>query len=107
MTRNYTAGASASLNKTITEIMRFLKDEGERPTDGLRDFLREKLGDFAVKWYRRGFNRGHRETDKRCREDRIPHVPRVLRYDATREFFTGDERSVSLKSTLKRVRGAR
>jgi len=96
---DFAAGASASLNKTITAIMEFLEHEECPPRRRLRDYLHERLGDLAVKWYRRGFNRGHRESDNQCNYGR---VPRVLRYDATREFFTGTERTVQLKSTLKK-----
>ena len=101
MKNEYAAGASKSLKKTTKAIMKFLKDSGDRPQSGLRDFLYDKLGDFAVKWYRKGFNRGHKESHKH-RTNR--KVPRTLSYDATREFFTGDERTVRLKSTLKNKR---
>jgi hypothetical protein len=43
---DYIAGASASLNKTATVIMKILEDEGKRPTRRLRAFLYEKLGGF-------------------------------------------------------------
>lgn len=101
MKDDYVAGASASLNKTTRAIMKFLDDEDNCPPERLRDFLYGKLGDFAVKWYRHGFNRGHRESNKQSRRGRIP---RILRYDGTREFFTDDERTVHLKSTLKKKR---
>jgi hypothetical protein len=104
MTRDFAAGASASLNKTTTAIMKFLEDEEDRPPRRLRAFLHEKLGDLAEMWYRKGFNRGHKESDKQCEAGR---VPRVLRYDATREFFTHDKRTVELESTLKRKRKKR
>jgi hypothetical protein len=101
MKHGFAAGASASLNKTTTSIMKFLEDEEQRPPRHMRAFLYEKLGDLAEMWYRKGFNRGHKESDEQCEESR---VPRVLRYDATREFFTNDERAVRLKSTLKKRR---
>jgi hypothetical protein len=69
-----------------------------------RDFLYVKLGDLAVKWYSRGFCRGHMESNKQSDGGR---VPRTLRYDATREFFTDEERTVHLKSTLKKKRTKR
>ncbi len=101
MKDEFARGASASLNKTITAIMEFLGNEKDRPRHGLRDCLQDLVGDLAVRWYRRGFNRGHRESNKQCKDGR---VPRILRYDATREFFTGSEKTVHLKSTLKRKR---
>ncbi len=103
-TIGFAAGASASLNKTITTIERFLEDEGDRPPRGLRAYMRDRLGDLAVKWYRRGFQRGHMETDKQNTNGKLP---RTLTYDATREFFTGDKRTVHLKSTLKKKRANR
>jgi hypothetical protein len=102
--KDHAAGASKSLKKTTKIIMKFLEDRGDRPQNGLRDFLHEKLGDFAVKWYRKGFNRGHKESHKQCDEGK---VPRTLDFDATREFFTDDERTVHLKSTLKKKRSKR
>jgi len=101
MRDGFAAGASASLNKTIAAMESFLEHKGDRPARGLRDYLLAQLGDLAVKWYRHGFSRGHRESDKQKRSGRIP---RILRYDATREFFTDDERTVHLKSTLKKKR---
>jgi hypothetical protein len=100
----HAAGASKSLKKTTKAVMKFLKDKGDLPQREIRAFQYEKLGDFAVKWYRKGFNRGHRESDKQCDRGR---VPRTLNYDATREFFTDDERTVHLKSTLKKKRQKR
>lgn len=96
---DFPAGASASLNKTITTMEDFLERNQSRPVCGLRDYLLARLGDLAVKWYRYGFNRGHRESEKQSRNGRIP---RTLRYDATREFFIGDTRTIGLKSKLKR-----
>jgi hypothetical protein len=99
--RDFAAGASASLNKTIAAIETFLEDEQDRPAHGLRDYLFARLGDFAVKWYRHGFNRGHKESKRQTINGRIP---RTLRYDATREFFIGAKKTAHLKSTLKRKR---
>jgi hypothetical protein len=101
MTDDFAAGASASLKKTTKAILRFLRNEGKQPRNGLRDHLHNRLGDLAVKWYRYGFNRGHKESDKHCKNGK---VPRTLRYDATREFFIDAERTVHLKSTLKERR---
>ena len=101
MKHDFAAGASASLNKTITAIERFLEDKGNRPPSGLRAYMFDRQADLAVKWYRRGFKRGHEETAKQCKKGR---VPRVLRYHATREFFIDNERTIRLKSTLKKKR---
>jgi hypothetical protein len=98
MIDNFAAGASASLNKTITELRRFLQDQRRRPSNGNRDYLYELIADYGESNYRRGFNRGHRETAKNARKGK---VPKVLRYTKRREFFAGEQRVVRLKSTLK------
>lgn len=75
--------------------------KGNRPPRGLRRYLVNLLGDLAVNWNRRGFRRGHVESDKQGRDGRVPHT---IRYDATRDFFTDNERTVHLKSTFKKKR---
>jgi hypothetical protein len=91
--------ASKSLNKTITEIMTYLKDSGGRPRDDLRPFVHEKLADLSEKWFKRGFNRGHRESWDRFSDK--GKVPRTLRYEGARELFSNKKRKVELKSMIK------
>lgn len=97
MKNDFAAGASSSLKQTANEIMAFLGRQDPLPKDDLRIFLHEKLGDLAVKWYRKGFNRGHKESHAQTVKGR---VPKTLRHDATRQFFTGGKRTVHLKSVL-------
>jgi hypothetical protein len=97
MKNDFAAGASASLKKTANEVMAFLGHQDPPPTANLRDFLDEKLGDLAIKWYRKGFNRGHKESHQHTAKGK---VPKTLRHDATRQFFTGGKRTVHLKSVL-------
>jgi hypothetical protein len=85
---DYIAGASASLNKTATVIMKILEDEGKRPTRRLRAFLYEKLGDFAVTWYRKGFSRGHKESDKQWEKGRVCRFCTLCRPKLDSEMFT-------------------
>ncbi len=92
---DFAAGASASLKKTIDEVMAFLGQQGPQPPDNLRDFLHERLNDLAIKWYRKGFNRGHRESHHQAARGK---APKSLSYDATRMFFKGGKRNVHLKS---------
>jgi hypothetical protein len=102
MDKNSAGGASASLNKTISEIMAFLNDRGRRPGGrgaDLRDFLHEKLADLAVKRYRRGFRRGHIESHKRFVETGV--FPNEIEFEAKREFFDGQNRRVQLTSRIK------
>jgi hypothetical protein len=98
-TYDFAAGASASLNKTITALQRFLQEQTRRPPNGNRDYLYELIADYGERNYRRGFNRGHRESAKNIRNGK---VPKVLRYTKHREFFTGEPRTVHLKSTLRK-----
>lgn len=99
MATPFAAGASASLNKSITALMDFLHENGKRPSGRLRPALEKLLAQLAKKWYRKGFNRGHRESAEQTKGTR---VPTMLHFDATREFFTDNRSSVRLKSRLKR-----
>jgi len=94
---DFAAGAAASLKKTANEVMAVLGHQDPLPTDDLRDFLNKKLGDLAIQWYRKGFNRGHKERHAQTAKGR---VPKTLRHDATRQFFSGGKRTVHLKSVL-------
>jgi hypothetical protein len=92
------------MNRTISEIMTFLSDQGRRPggrgTD-LRDFLHEKLADLAEKRYRRGFRRGHMESHKRFVDTGV--FPTEIDFEAEREFFDGQNRWVRLTSKIRTV----
>ncbi len=93
------AGAAKSLNKSIREIEDFLKGIKVSPsTAKLRAELHERLEDLAEHWYGRGFNRGHRESRKQLTNGK---VPKILEFEANREFLTRSKRPVHLKSTLK------
>jgi len=107
-TRERIEGRSDSLNATITEVMDFLGDEGNRPGGWgakLRPFLHKKLADLAEYWYKRGVRRGHMECHKEFKT--TGSLSRRLRYIGEREFFTGQERSVRVTSKIKRKRRAR
>jgi hypothetical protein len=71
-----------------------------KPNEGLRDFLREKIGDLSERWFRRGFNRGHRESYREC-EDK-GKVPRTLTFDCRRKLSPRQIRALTLKSTIKK-----
>jgi hypothetical protein len=81
--QGHAAGASKSLKKTTKAIMKFLEDEGDRPQSGLRDFLYDKLGDFAVKWYRKGLTADTKKATNNATGESPAHAP--LRRD-TRVF---------------------
>lgn len=93
-------GASKSLNKTITDIMGHLGQAMDRPNADLRTFLYERIGDLSERWFRKGFNRGHREA-RREFEDR-GRVPLKLSYDCKRRLSPKQKRAIELKSTIKR-----
>jgi TPR repeat protein len=92
-------GASKSLNKTITELMAHLGDDGDRPKNDLRGILREKVGDLAESWFGKGFNRGHKEAHKQFEEQGV--VPVMLKAKAKRTLASKQRRKVKLRSTIK------
>jgi len=92
-------GASKSLNRTITELMAHMDDDGERPKGDLRKALREKIGDLAESWFRKGFNRGHKEAHRHFEEQGA--VPTTLKTKAKRTLAPKQRRKVKLRSTIK------
>jgi len=86
-----------SLKKSIDEVENFLK--GIRVTPSTRPLRAElhEMEKLAERWYRKGFNRGHKESDKHLAKGK---VPKTLKFDATRQFFTSSGCSISLKSKL-------
>jgi hypothetical protein len=96
-------GRAEALNKTITEIMKFMKDSGNRPGGPrarLRPFLREKVGDLAERWYKRGVRRGHIQSYEQFKA--TGRLSRRLLYETEREFFQGQNRQISITSRIKR-----
>ncbi|WP_460255566.1 hypothetical protein [Acidiphilium sp. MT5] len=79
--------------------MKHLADDGPRPGKGLRQFLREKIGDLAETWFRKGFNRGHRESY--AANEQGEGVPTTLEYECTRKLSPGQRRELELSSTIK------
>jgi hypothetical protein len=91
------AGASRSLNKTISEIMTFLEDDEARPKPAkgvLRPFLQKKIGDLAEYWFKRGVRRGCIEAERQYHD--LGTFPQKVIYYKTRELFTGQKRKVRL-----------
>ena len=94
------AGASASLNKTIKEIVEYLgKDDERSKGEKLRSVLHRKIGDLAEKWYRRGFKRGHIES--RNHFEASDTVPTKLEFECRRKLSPSQERDIVLKSEIK------
>jgi len=95
------------LNKTIAEIMEFLKDPGKRPPLGpemLRFFLHDKIGDLAERWFRRGFNRGHIESYKAFSAEET--VPQTLEFKCRRNLSPGQNRALILEHTINKSKAA-
>jgi hypothetical protein len=100
--RDLIKGRSESLNKSITEVMKFLGDNDKR-RDGLgvdlRGVFHDKLADFARYWFKRGVRRGHIESHKKFKATGM--LSAKLRYNGKKEFFAGQERPVRVTSRIK------
>jgi hypothetical protein len=99
--KDHAKGASKSLNITISAIMEFRGDEGERPNRELRAFLYEKIGDLTESWYRKGFNRGHIQS--REAYEKIGKVPKMLTYECSREVSPTQEREIFFKIDVQKA----
>ena len=99
--RDAIEGSCMSLNKTIRKIKHFMEDSGKRPQDvKLRQFLYEKLADFGADWYKRGFQRGHKQSYKQYKK--TGGLSPILRYEKEKELFTDQMRLVRVVSQIKR-----
>lgn len=92
--------ASNSLKKSIAEIEAHLEGRGVAGAPGFhRAELHATLAAFAARWYRKGFNRGHRESFDGFTE--TGKVPKSLRAKVKRDLFGGAAKPVKLKSRIK------
>lgn len=100
---DFAAGASASIKKTISEIEAIVTGESLGGAGKNRQQLHAKLQDAVIKssklWYKKGFNRGHRESYRAHQES--GQVPRTLSLLVTREFIPNTPRPAYLKSRIK------
>ncbi len=98
----FVAGASASIMKTISEIETILEGENLSHAGPKRAALRIKLQAAITKasksWYKKGFNRGHKESYRAYK--RTKRVPMTLHVNVEREFIPNSPSSVPLKSVL-------
>ncbi|MFK3871992.1 hypothetical protein [Pseudoalteromonas rhizosphaerae] len=98
------AAASASINKTLKEIEAILEG-GNLPNAGelrskLRATLIESFEGVGKQWYRRGFNRGHRESYSAFKEK--GKVPKSLKLEKSRKIVTsGSNLKIKLRSRIK------
>jgi hypothetical protein len=82
--------------------MEFLEDDSQRVAAGkLRPFLHEKLADLAEKWLKRGFKRGCIEVEREFKME--GSFPVSVRYEGSRELFTGHDRPVRLSWKSKKA----
>jgi hypothetical protein len=99
---SYAQGASASIMKTLGEIEAICNGEKLLPTGPKRKKLRARLKRVLIKsskvWYKKGFNRGHRESFREWKQ--IGRVPNVLKAQVERTFIPGTSNTVYLQSTL-------
>ncbi len=98
----YAKGASASIMKTLGEIEAIWNGEKLLPAGPKRKKLRAKLKRVLIRsskvWYKKGFNRGHRESFREWKQ--IGRVPDVLKAQVERTFIPGTSNTVYLQSTL-------
>lgn len=98
------AAASKAIHKTIEDVESLLdglplKDAGKLRTK-LREVFIRGFNDVGKLWYKRGFNRGHREAHQEFR--RTGDVPKRLSTDVCRTFVAaGGKQEIKLRSTIK------
>lgn len=97
-------GATQSIKKTLKDIECILDgedfpDQKSKLREELREKIKSSLTDLAVRWYKKGFNRGHKESYRKHFESGC--VPMKLETKVSRSLIPGERKSVKLKSSLK------
>lgn len=106
---SYMKGASASINKTISEIEQLMTGESMGKAGKMRKELREKLRkalkDNALDWFQHGFVGGHKVAAMRFLENE--KFPRKIAIEVERNFpvrLTSKKKvSIKLRSKLEKV----
>ncbi|WP_145960705.1 hypothetical protein [Acidiferrobacter sp. SPIII_3] len=97
--------ASAAIARTVEDIEKILAGENLKISGPKRAALREKIQAALIKssrsWYKKGFNRGHKEAFRAHKTHK--HVPETLEVEVEREFVPNTKRRVPLKSTLTKA----
>ena len=105
MNKGYAAGASASIARTAKDIENILAGEKLTLSGPKRKALRKQIQSVLIEasrsWYKKGFNRGHKEAFRAYRAQNC--VPAVLKVDVERAFVPNTKRRVPLKSTLTKA----
>jgi len=94
-------GASESLNRTISELMEYMEDQGGRPNADLRQFMYAKMADLAEWWANEGFYWGHGTACQECAEHGEVPATLILEY-GNALLAPGFERTLSLRSRIRR-----
>lgn len=105
MSKESMAGACAAIEQTMTDIEKILTGEKLKISNPKREALRKKIKAALIKssrsWYKKGFNRGHKEAFRAHKTHK--RVPETLEVEVEREFVPNTKRRVPLKSTLTKA----
>lgn len=89
--------------KTLSDIELILEGEELINSSEMRTELRDKilasLTELSTRWYKKGFNRGHKECFSHL--EKQEEFPMTIRKTLKREFLPNSQAVVKLKSTLK------
>lgn len=101
--QGYVEGASSSIAKTIDEIGailegEFLQKAGEK-REALRASIESALTGLAKTWYKKGFNRGHKESFRNFKESK--EFPTEISTSVSRSLLPNSKHKIKLKSSLK------
>jgi hypothetical protein len=100
---SFVAGASAAIMKTLGEIEAVLEGDKLSMAGPKRKMLRAKLRAVLTRsslvWYRKGFNRGHKESFREFKQK--SRVPKTLSIEVEREFIPNIQNTIKLKSVIK------
>lgn len=101
--QGFVDGASASIQKTLNEIEAItggdrLNAEGQN-REKLRAAIEEALTDIAKTWYKKGFNRGHKESFRNFSEQ--DQFPTEISTTVSRSLIPNSRQRIRLKSSLK------
>ncbi|MDZ8120140.1 hypothetical protein [Pontiella agarivorans] len=102
--KGFAEGATSSINKTLEEIEKIMKgeelsDAGPLRSD-LRDAIENALIELATRWYKKGFNRGHKESyEKYVLKDKFP---KRITTTVSRKLLPNAKEEIELGSTIKK-----
>lgn len=98
------AASSKAIHRTLEDLEALLEGQPLRGAGKLRTKLRqtlvEQFNDVGRLWYKRGFNRGHREAHQQFSS--TGKVPTTLSSDVNRTFIAaGGKQEIKLRSRIK------